>query len=166
MPALETAEHRRVLRETMDRRNAAARERRRRSVWPPALALRLPGALSWRRPRSQPIKGGGQRTAYPPAYVSGREAWRLCVAVAVREANWKAPPVSAALSVEADVVAGGKLDLDRVTTAILDALQGGGALVDDCRVYRLVVRRARPGKGPDGVAEAPYVDVVLATLEG
>ena len=164
---LPTAEHVRILRETKARRNAAARERRRkdepRQV---ALSLRLPGVLSWARPREQPIRGGGHRTAYPAEYVSGRDTWRFFVGAAVRETGWTAPPVSAALSVEADVVAGGKLDLDRVTTAILDALQAGGALVDDCRVYRLVVRRSRPGKGPDGSAEAPHVDLVLAVLEG
>ena len=77
------------------------------------------------------------RTAYPEAYAWQRDAWRTVVRHAVASSNWTAPPVAATLCATVAVVAPGKLDLDRVLTAVLDALQGGGALKDDCRVWQL-----------------------------
>ena len=80
---------------------------------------------------------------------------------AVARTGWRPRPVAQALSVEAEVVAKGKLDTDRVTTAILDALEGGGALVNDCRVWRLHVVRRVPRAD-----EAPHVEVALGVLDG
>ena len=45
---------------------------------------------------------------------------------------------------EAEMVARGKLDLDRVVTAVLDALQSGHALADDCRSGRSTPCAAGP----------------------
>ena len=127
---------------------------------PERLRLTLPGVVTWRRPRLQPVRGGrGVRTAYPPVYEAQREAWAFEVAVAVRQTGWEPPPVAHALAVDVEIVAPGKWDCDRVVTAALDALQGGGALVDDCRVWVGSWRRRRPAKG-----EAPHVDVVLRVL--
>jgi hypothetical protein len=161
---LPAAEHARVQRETKDRRNAAARARRlvpdlaTQLATPPRLFLTLPGVVSWQRPRQQPLRNGAYRTAYPPGYESGREVWRTVVGAGVRASSWRAPPVAAPLCVTAKVVAPGKLDLDRVLTAVLDALEAGGALVDDCRVWHLYAQRRRPW--PE---EAPHVDVLLTT---
>ena len=116
--------------------------------------------VSWQRPREQPLKNGGRRTAYPPAYAAGRAVWQAQVRFAVARTGWRPRPVAQALSVEAEVVAKGKLDTDRVTTAILDALEGGGALLNDCRVWRLHVVRRVPRAD-----EAPHVEVVLGMLE-
>lgn len=167
---LEAVEQARVRRETMDARNAAARRRRARSasagagvaevVAPrplPVLFLRLPGVVSWARPREQPLRGGGRRMAYPERYQAGRLTWGLAVRAAVVEASWARPPVGVALSLVASIVAPGKLDTDRVVTAVLDALQAGGALVDDCRVWHLQAERRRPGPGEDA-----HVDVMLS----
>ena len=41
---------------------------------------------------------------------------------------------------------GGRRDLDRVCTAVLDALQAGGAVRDDCLVDALTAARRRPGR--------------------
>jgi hypothetical protein len=166
--SLTAPEHRLVKRATMDARNAAARRRREQGARGtegaarsrPGLYLALPGVVSWARPRRQPLRDGRHRTAYPPAYLEGRDGWRLAVCAAVAEARWVRPPVAAELVVVAKVVAPGKLDLDRVLTAVLDALQGGEALVDDCRVWHLYAQRRRPW--PD---EAPHVDVLLTTAE-
>ena len=164
---LPAAEHAQVLRETKARRNAHARSVRRAPVLPRdsallrGLRLVLPGVVSWRRPRTQPVRQGGVRTAYPAAYVAQREHWAEVVALAVYASGWRRPPVSATLCVTAAVVAPGKLDLDRVLTAVLDALQGGGALVDDCRCWHLYAQRRRPQAG-----ETPHVDVLLSILEG
>src|SRR4029453_10358986 len=139
----------------MDARKAAARRRRAAEGLGhrPGLFLTLPGVVSWARPREQPLRNGRHRTAYPPAYFEGRELWQTAVRGQVGEARWVRPPVGAELVVVAKVVAPGKLDLDRVTTAVLDALQSGEALVDDCRVWHLYAQRRRPW--PD---EAPHVD--------
>ena len=111
-----------------------------------ALRVTLPGAVTWKRPRAT-VRRDGIRSAYPDDYVQGREVWRLVVQHAVRETGWAAPPVEAPLMVEAEVVAGGKLDLDRVVTAVLDALEGGGALANDCRCWELHAVRRRPTRG-------------------
>jgi Holliday junction resolvase RusA-like endonuclease len=124
-----------------------------------ALRVQLPGTLSWRRPRGT-IRAGQVRSAYPEDYVQGREAWRLVVEHAVRETGWAAPPVEAALMVEVEVVAQGKRDLDRIVTAVLDALQGGHALVDDCRCWEIHAVRRRPARG-----ELPHVDAVLSLAD-
>jgi hypothetical protein len=157
---LEARDHQRVKRATMNARNAAARTRREQGgTWSrPGLFLALPGVVSWARPREQPLSDGRHRTAYPPAYLEGRDGWRLAVRAAVAEAGWVRPPVAAELVVVAKVVAPGKLDLDRVLTAVLDALQGGEALVDDCRVWHLYAQRRRPAAD-----EAAHVDVLLTT---
>ena len=44
------------------------------------------------------------------------------------------------------VFGGGKRDLDRVCTAVLDALQAGGAVRDDCLVDALVGIRWAAGR--------------------
>lgn len=157
---LPAAEVQRVVRETKLARNAHARSRR--QVIPlRGLRLVLPGVVSWQRPREQPLPNGRRRTAYPPAYVAQREHWAEVVALAVYSTGWRRPPVTSTLCVTAAVVAPGKLDTDRVLTAVLDALQGGGALVDDCRVWQFSVRRRRPQAD-----ETPHVDVLLSILEG
>jgi hypothetical protein len=127
------------------------------------LRLTLPGVVSWQRPREQPLKNGSRRTAYPPAYEAGRAVWSLYVRGAVEAAGWTAPDVRWPLAVEAVVAAGGKFDLDRVTTALLDALQAGGAIKDDCRVFRLFVRR-RPLEPEEG--RLPHVDVAVGVTGG
>lgn len=156
---LSALEHAQVLRETKAARNAHARRRR----LSPASTLRLtlPGVVSWQRPREQPLRGGGRRTAYPPAYEAGRTVWSLYVRGAVEQAGWTAPDVRWPLAVEAVVAAGGRFDLDRVTTALLDALQAGGAIKDDCRVFRLSIRR-RPLEPDEG--RLPHVDVTVGVL--
>jgi hypothetical protein len=165
---LPAAEHALVLRQTKQARNLRARLRRleeRAQRLRPAAALRLtlPGVVSWQRPREQPLKNGGRRTAYPPTYEAGRTVWSLYVRGAVAEAGWAPPDVRWPLAVEAEVVAGGKFDLDRVTTALLDALQAGGAIKDDCRVFRLSVRR-RPLEPDEG--RLPRVNVAVGVLDG
>jgi hypothetical protein len=153
---LTPAEHAFVQRETMRRRNAAARSRR---AGPVGLFLALPGVVTWRRPRQQPLRNGGTRTAYPAAYEQGRELWQTAVRARVLEADWTPPPVAEALGVVLHAVGPGRFDLDRVCTAVLDALQGGGALRDDCRVWRLYAERRRPAKD-----EPAHVDVLLTTV--
>ena len=98
-----------------------------------ALRVELPGVVSWARPKAT-VRQGGVRSAYPGAYVAGREAWTLVVRSAVLATGWVAPPVEAPLLVEVEVVARGRRDVDRVLSAVLDALQAGHALIDDCRV--------------------------------
>ena len=104
---------------------------------PAVLRVELPGVVSWSRPRRV---GGGVR--YPAAYAQDRDAWALMVALAVREARWHPPP-AARYRVEVAVYGGGKRDLDRVCTAVLDALQTGGAVRDDCLVDKLAACRYR-----------------------
>ena len=121
---------------------------------PPVLRVELPGVVSWSRPR---LARGGVR--YPAAYAQDRDAWALLVAQAVREARWRPPP-AARYRVAVAVSGGGKRDLDRVCTAVLDALQAGGAVRDDCLVDALTAtRRAAPtGRG----APATTVEVARA----
>jgi hypothetical protein len=102
---------------------------------PPVLRLELPGVVSWSRPR---LARGGVR--YPAAYARDRDAWGLLVAQAVREACWR-PPREARYRVAVVVRGGGKRDLDRVCTAVLDALQAGGAVRNDCLVDVLIAMR-------------------------
>jgi hypothetical protein len=93
---------------------------------------------------------------YPAAYARSRDAWAAVVAGAVRDHNWRPPP-TARYRVEVAVHGGGKRDLDRVCTAVLDALQGGGALRDDCLVDALTATR---WAAPSGGAPATAVEVV------
>jgi Holliday junction resolvase RusA-like endonuclease len=79
---------------------------------------------------------------YPRGYARDRDAWALLVTLAVREARWR-PPLAARYRVEVAVYGGGKRDLDRVCTAVLDALQTGGAVRDDCLVDTLTACRYR-----------------------
>ena len=116
--------------------------------------------MSWSRPRLQPLAQGGVRTAYPGAYVAGRAAWTLVVQHAVLATGWVAPPIEAPLLVEVDVVARGRRDVDRVLSAVLDALQAGGALLDDCRVTEVHLVRRAPGRG-----EAAHVDALLSVAD-
>jgi hypothetical protein len=106
------------------------------------LRIELPGLVSWSRPRRV---GGGVR--YPAAYARDRDGWALLVALAVREARWRPPP-AARYWVEVAVYGGGKRDLDRVCTAVLDALQAGHGVRDDCLVDALkATRHAAPTRG-------------------
>jgi Holliday junction resolvase RusA-like endonuclease len=102
---------------------------------PPVLRVALPGVVSWSRPR---LVGGGVR--YPRAYARDRDAWALVVAHAVAGQRWRPPP-TARYRVEVAVYGGGKRDLDRVCTAVLDALQAGHAVRDDCLVDALTATR-------------------------
>jgi len=104
----------------------------------PLLRVVLPGVVSWSRPR---LMRGGVR--YPAAYAQARDMWSLLVAQAVRDARWTPPP-AARYCVTVAVYGGGKRDLDRVCTAVLDALQAGSAVPDDCLVDALTATRV-PG---------------------
>jgi hypothetical protein len=125
------------------------------------LEVELPGVVTWQRPRSERrFTGPGVLSAYPAQYRNGRARWSWAVRQAVAETGWVAPPIGQTLAVNARVIAGGKYDLDRIATALLDALQAGGALADDCRVWELHLRRRRPLAG-----EIPHVAVRLGLLE-
>jgi Holliday junction resolvase RusA-like endonuclease len=117
---------------------------------PSVLRIELPGVVSWSRPRR--ARGG---VSYPQAYARDRDAWALLVAQAVRDRNWR-PPRTARYRVEVEVDGGGRRDLDRVCTAVLDALQAGGALRDDCLVDALTATRAA---APTHGAPATTVEV-------
>ncbi len=114
-----------------------------------ALTIALPGVLSWSRPRRE--RG---RVRYPAAYARSRDGWAAVVAHAVARRNWRPPP-AARYRVTVTVCGGGRRDLDRVCTAVLDALQAGGAVRDDCLVDALTATRAHPPRGtpPNTVAE-------------
>jgi hypothetical protein len=99
---------------------------------------------------------GGVR--YPATYARARDAWGLLVAQAVRGARWQAPPATR-FRVTVAVRGGGKHDLDRVCTAVLDALQAGGAVRDDCLVDALTATRLA---APPGGAPATTVEVAAA----
>jgi hypothetical protein len=119
----------------------------------PVLRVVLPGVVSWSRPRR--ARGG---VRYPRAYARERDAWALLVAQTVRDQNWR-PPQAARYRVEVEVDGGGKRYLDRVCTAVLDALQAGRAVRDDCLVDALTAtRQAAPTRG------APTTTVEVATL--
>jgi Holliday junction resolvase RusA-like endonuclease len=118
-----------------------------------ALTVALPDVVSWSRPRR--LRGG---VRYPPEYVRARDVWALVVAQAVRCQGWHPPP-AARYRVAVAVRGGGRRDLDRVCTAVLDALQAGGAIRDDALVDRLVAaRRKRAG------AETPRTEVTVRLL--
>lgn len=121
----------------------------------PILTVTLPGVVSWARPRR--TKG---RVRYPGAYARARDAWELVVAHAVHTAGWQ-PPATARFRVTVDVSGGGRRDLDRICTAVLDALQRGGAVRDDCLVDELTARRSHRSSRPQPatvarVAIAPW----------
>lgn len=107
-----------------------------------SLYVRLPGVVTWRRPRA--IRG---MVRYPAQYEQERTAWMLAVTRAVAAGPWEAPPSTKRLSVSVSVEAGGKYDLDRVVTAALDALQNGGAIKDDCLVDAIWGTRHKPDTG-------------------
>jgi hypothetical protein len=118
------------------------------------LRVALPGLVSWKRPRRM-----GRMTRYPADYALNREVWATWVRVAVAEQGWTAPDVKRVLRTDVVIVAGGKWDADRVVTAVLDALQGGGAIVDDCRAkYGSWATRA-PARG-----EPERVEVALSEV--
>jgi len=71
--------------------------------------------------RAQRARGG---VRYPAAYARARDAWGLLVAKAVRDAQWRPPP-TARYRVSVTICGGGRRDLDRVCTAVLDVLQAG-----------------------------------------
>jgi Holliday junction resolvase RusA-like endonuclease len=120
------------------------------------LRVELPGVVSWSRPRR--ARGS---VRYPAAYARDRDAWGLLVAKAVREAHWRPPP-GARYRVEVGVAGGGKRDLDRVCTAVLDALQAGGAFRDDCLVDALQASRAHAA----GSGEHTDVEVIARPARG
>ena len=123
---------------------------------PTVLRIRLPGVVSWSRPRR--MRGG---VRYPAAYARARDAWSLLVAQAVRDARWRPPP-AARYRVEVTVSGGGKRDLDRVCTAVLDALQGGGAVRDDCFVDALWAARVPIPRGARPSTDAAVTAVIAA----
>jgi Holliday junction resolvase RusA-like endonuclease len=114
---------------------------------PTVLRIRLPGVVSWSRPRR--MRGG---VRYPAAYARARDAWSLLVAQAVRDARWQPPP-AARYRVGVTVRGGGKRDLDRVCTAVLDALQGGNAIRDDVFVTSLTATKTPAAAGADARTE-------------
>jgi hypothetical protein len=108
----------------------------------PLLRVVLPGVVSWSRPRR--LRGG---VRYPRDYARDRDAWATVVAHAVAGQRWR-PPATARYRVTVAVSGGGKRDLDRVCTAVLDALQAGRAVRDDCLVDALTAtRQAAPTRG-------------------
>jgi hypothetical protein len=112
---------------------------------PDALDVTLPDVVSWARPR----RWGG-RARYPAAYAARRDAWATVVAHAVAAHGW-GPPERARYRVAVAVYGGGKRDLDRVCTAVLDALQADGAVRDGCLVDALTAgasRSRRAGRRP------------------
>jgi hypothetical protein len=119
---------------------------------PSVLRLELPGVVSWSRPRR--VRGG---VRYPAAYARDGDAWGLLVAQAVRDARWLPPPASR-YRVAVAVRGGGKRDFDRVCTAVLDALQAGHAVRDDCLVDELLAARNRL---PGGERPATLVDLTI-----
>jgi hypothetical protein len=104
---------------------------------------------------------------YPQAYARARDAWGLLVTSAVRDAQWR-PPRDARYRVAEGVAGGGRHDLDRVCTAVLDALQAGGAVRDDCLVDALVGIRWRAGRGvrPSTTVAVVAGPPIGAPLEG
>lgn len=113
------------------------------------LRVTLPDVVSWSRPRRD---RGGVR--YPRDYARNRGAWATVVAHAVLQQQWRPPP-AARYRVVVAVHGGGRRDLDRVCTAVLDALQGGGAVRDDCLVDDLTANRfaVQRGERPTTVVE-------------
>ena len=109
------------------------------------LSLMLPGVVIWRRPRKQKGRTG---IGYPEQYAQERFAWACQVQAQVRAAGWDANAVKR-YSVRAVVSGRGRFDLDRVQTAVLDALQSGGAITEDSRVYELMARRDALPKGQE-----------------
>jgi DNA adenine methylase len=101
----------------------------------------LPNVVSWSRPRR--VRGG---VRYPRAYVQNREAWATVVAHAVLCQQWHPPP-KVRYVVTVTVYGGGRRDLDRVCTAVLDALQAGNAVRDDCLVDELTATRSPLQRG-------------------
>jgi Holliday junction resolvase RusA-like endonuclease len=98
---------------------------------------------------------------YTGTYAVGRDVWALAVRAETLLQEWVMPPVERRLAVTVTVHGGGKRDLDRVGTAVLDALQAGRAIKDDCLVDALVLIRVRLRRGED-----PAVTVMLGHLEG
>jgi Holliday junction resolvase RusA-like endonuclease len=113
------------------------------------LRVTLPGVVSWSRPRRD---RGGMR--YPRGYARNRDAWATVVAHAVLCQQWRTSP-TVRYCVTVTVHGGGKRDLDRVCTAVLDALQAGAAVRDDCLVDALTATRfpIQQGKRPTTVVE-------------
>jgi hypothetical protein len=120
---------------------------------PGTLDVTLPDVVSWARPRRV-----GGRVRYPGAYAASRDSWTTFVAHAVAAQSW-APPARARYWVAVAVYGGGRHDLDRVCTAVLDALQAGGAIRDDCLVDVLTA-----GRFPVQPGRAPATNVHVATL--
>src|SRR5262245_3910474 len=156
-------EHARAQRARKDARNAGAKKRRAAPATAPPpgrLQVTFPNVVTWERPGPQPVGRFDSRVAYPATYVAGREVWKLWVQLAKQPQGWVRPPIGQAFAVEVEVVTGGKHDLDRIVTAVLDALQGGGAIINDCKVWQLKARRRMPSGG-----EAAHVAVTLARLQ-
>lgn len=74
------------------------------------------------------------------------------VSSAVTDAHWKTPPRDAQLRVEIHVNGGLSHDLDRIITAVLDALQNGGAIADDRQVQEISASRPYKWRKPPDVA--------------
>jgi Holliday junction resolvase RusA-like endonuclease len=122
----------------------------------PTLTITLPGVVSWSRPRR-----AGVVVRYPAAYAQDRDAWAMVVAASVRARGWQTPPARQGVryAVTVTVYGGGKRDLDRVCSAVLDALQAGGGVRDDCLVDTLRATRHAPPRG-----EAPVTEVAVTLI--
>jgi hypothetical protein len=118
-----------------------------------ALDVTLPDVV----PRARPWRAGG-RVRYPAAYAVCREAWATVVAHAVAAQGW-GPPARARYWVAVAVYGGGRYDLNLVCTAVLDALEAGGAVRDDGPVEVLTA-----GRFPVPAGGAPATVVHVATL--
>jgi hypothetical protein len=104
----------------------------------PSFSVELPGVHSWER---MTVSLGKSR--YPKRYVGVRTVWGLVVRQAVAAAGWETGPddrYQVEIWLRGDK---GRRDIDRVATAVFDALQNGGAISEDCKVDVLRVDRSR-----------------------
>ena len=120
-----------------------------------ALTITLPGVVSWPRPR---LRANGS-VGYSRRYAEDRAAWAAAVAHAVTTYGWTVVPRGVPVGVRVLMQAwrGRQCDLDRVCTAVCDALQRGGAIGDDRDVWSLRAERRGAKRGQ----EQTRVQVVL-----
>ncbi|HYE58152.1 MAG TPA: hypothetical protein VD948_06585 [Rhodothermales bacterium] len=99
------------------------------------LWIELPNAFSWTRPKALPgvihtKKGPRPRVGYSDDKVAERAEWALLVRGEVNRRDWTLSP-DERYAVSVTIRSGGRLDPDRVVSAVLDALVSGGAIRED-----------------------------------
>ena len=115
------------------------------------LYLTLAGAYSWQRPRAKPgyittKYGARPRVGYSDESEAQRTEWAWSVRSQVKTNRW-AIDKGDRYTVHISILANGRLDPDRVVSAVLDALQAGGAIRDDALVDGGTWERVRQGAG-------------------